>query len=66
MTIVIKWFPPPWIQIKSRNLIIYIDPAYLKTYFTRYPQKKLGTRSEFRVKPLQFGEEYHLNYFAGL
>jgi len=39
MTIAIKWFPPSWIQIIARGLIIYIDPAYLRTYFTKYPKK---------------------------
>jgi len=35
----IKWFPPSWFQIKTSNNIIYIDPAYLRTYFTHYPNK---------------------------
>ena len=39
MTIDIKWFPPSWIQIKVDSKIIYIDPAYLRTYFTKYPKK---------------------------
>ena len=39
MSIFIKWFPPSWFQIKTRNKIIYIDPAYLRTYFTYYPKK---------------------------
>ena len=39
MTISIKWFPPSWFQIKTKDKIIYIDPAYLRTYFTKYPQK---------------------------
>jgi hypothetical protein len=26
----IKYFPPSWFQIKNRDKIIYIDPAYLK------------------------------------
>jgi L-ascorbate metabolism protein UlaG (beta-lactamase superfamily) len=39
MSISIKWFPPSWIQINVQNKVIYIDPAYLKTYFTNYPQK---------------------------
>jgi len=39
MTITLKWFPPSWIQIKTGDSIIYIDPAYLRTYFTRYPHK---------------------------
>ena len=39
MSISIKWFPPSWFQIKTGNKIMYIDPAYLRTYFTRYPKK---------------------------
>lgn len=39
MAIDIKWFPPSWFQIESRDKIIYIDPAYLKKYYTNYPKK---------------------------
>jgi L-ascorbate metabolism protein UlaG (beta-lactamase superfamily) len=39
MTLSIKWFPPSWVQIKSKNKVIYIDPAYLRTYFAKYPKK---------------------------
>jgi len=39
MLISLKWFPPSWFQIKTGDKIIYIDPAYLKTYFKNYPQK---------------------------
>jgi L-ascorbate metabolism protein UlaG (beta-lactamase superfamily) len=39
MTVAIKWFPPSWVQIKTLDKIIYIDPAYLRTYFLKYPQK---------------------------
>ena len=39
MTIAIKWFPPSWLQIEVKNRIIYIDPAYLRTYFTKYSKK---------------------------
>lgn len=35
----IKWFPPSWFQIKTGNHITYIDPAYLRTYFTHYPKR---------------------------
>lgn len=35
----IKWFPPSWFQIKTGKKILYIDPAYLKTYFKDYPHK---------------------------
>ena len=33
MTIAIKWFPPSWLQFKINGSIIYIEPAYLRTYF---------------------------------
>ena len=39
MPATIKWFPPSWFQLKSKNKIIYIDPAYLRSYFTHYPKK---------------------------
>ena len=39
MSISIKWFPRSWFQIKTRDKIIYIDPAYLRTYFANYPKK---------------------------
>ena len=39
MSVSLKWFPPSWFQIKSKNAIIYIDPAYLRSYYTRHPKK---------------------------
>ena len=39
MSVLIKWFPPSWFQIVASNRVIYIDPAYLATHFTRYPKK---------------------------
>jgi len=39
MPISIKWFPPSWFQIKTKDKIIYIDPAWIRTYFTKYPKK---------------------------
>ncbi|MCK4252173.1 MBL fold metallo-hydrolase [candidate division WOR-3 bacterium] len=39
MSISIKWFPRSWFQIKAKDKIIYIDPAYLRTYFTKYSKK---------------------------
>lgn len=39
MSITLKWFPPSWFQIKTKTVIIYIDPAYLRSYYTHYPQK---------------------------
>ena len=39
MTISVKWFPPSCFQIKTKNIILYIDPVYLKTNFTNYRKK---------------------------
>jgi len=76
MTIAIKWFPPSWIQIKTKALIIYIDPVYLRTYYTKHPHKiefskwpdpidglpeKLEERADIRGLSLQIGKTYHLN-----
>lgn len=35
----IKWFPPSWVQITHNNSVLYIDPAYLKTYYKKHPTK---------------------------
>lgn len=39
MSIRIQWFPPSWFQIKAKDTIIYIDPSYMRTYYTKYPKK---------------------------
>ncbi len=39
MTVSIKWFPPSGFQIKTKDKIMYIDPAWMRTYFTKYPKK---------------------------
>ena len=39
MSVSIKWFPPSWFQIKTNNAVIYVDPAYLRSYYNRYPKK---------------------------
>jgi L-ascorbate metabolism protein UlaG (beta-lactamase superfamily) len=39
LALFLKWFPPSWIQIKTGNKTIYIDPAYLRTYYKHYPNK---------------------------
>jgi L-ascorbate metabolism protein UlaG (beta-lactamase superfamily) len=39
MVVSLKWFPPSWIQIKADSKIIYIDPAYLRTYYLRHSNK---------------------------
>jgi len=39
MSISIKWFPPSWIQLKTVDKILYIDPAYLRTHFKKYPKR---------------------------
>jgi L-ascorbate metabolism protein UlaG (beta-lactamase superfamily) len=35
----LKWFPPSWVQIQAKGQFIYIDPAYLSTYFAHYPKR---------------------------
>jgi len=39
MSIIMKWFPPSWYQIRTETMIIYIDPAYLKKHFVTYSKK---------------------------
>ncbi len=39
MSLFLKWFPPSWLQIKTDRKVLYIDPAYLRTYYARYPKK---------------------------
>jgi hypothetical protein len=39
LSVIIKCFPPSWFQLKSKDKIIYIDPAYLRTYYAKYPKK---------------------------
>lgn len=38
MSIHIKLFPPSWVQLKTEKMVVYIDPAYLRTYFLNYPK----------------------------
>lgn len=38
-SISIKFFQPSWFLIKTDSKIIYIDPAYLSKYYTKYPKK---------------------------
>ena len=39
----LRFFQPSWFQIQTENLVIYIDPAYLKKYYTNFPTNKLYT-----------------------
>jgi L-ascorbate metabolism protein UlaG (beta-lactamase superfamily) len=39
MSTQLRWFPPSWLQLKNRGRIIYVDPAYLRTHFTKYPKR---------------------------
>lgn len=32
-----RWFPPSWVQIRMDAAVLYIDPAYLRTYYLRHP-----------------------------
>ena len=38
-SIFIRWFSPSWFQIKYKDKIIYIDPAWMRTHFINYPKK---------------------------
>lgn len=43
---IMKWFPRSWIQIKATNLVIYIDPSYMSTYFVKYNKKVIFSQAE--------------------
>ena len=42
--IMIKWFPPSWVQIKFGKMVSYLDPAFLRTNFVGYPKTIEFTR----------------------
>ncbi len=35
----ITWFPNSWIRLRVGKRIVYFDPAYLTSYFSKYPDK---------------------------
>lgn len=35
----ITWFPNSWIRLRIDKKVVYFDPAYLRTYFSKYPDK---------------------------
>lgn len=35
----ITWFPNAWIRLRVGKRIVHFDPAYLTTYFSKYPDK---------------------------
>lgn len=39
MRISITWFPPSWLLIKTKDKVIYIDPAWIQKNFDNYPKK---------------------------
>lgn len=39
MSISITWFPPSWLLIKTKDRVIYIDPAWIQKNFDKYPKK---------------------------
>jgi L-ascorbate metabolism protein UlaG (beta-lactamase superfamily) len=47
----IKWFPRSWIQLKTTNHIVYIDPSYVSTYFKRYDKKIIYSDAEDDALP---------------
>jgi len=42
--IMLKWYPPSWVQIKFDKIVSYIDPAFLRTNFLNYPKTIEFTR----------------------
>lgn len=40
----ITWFPNSWIRLRTSKRIIYFDPAFLTTYFSKYPDKTVFSR----------------------
>lgn len=39
MHITIRWFLPSWLQMKTGNKVIYIDPAWIQKNFDSHPTK---------------------------
>jgi L-ascorbate metabolism protein UlaG (beta-lactamase superfamily) len=37
MPLQIRLFPPSWVQLQAGHTMLYIDPAYLQTYFSSHP-----------------------------
>lgn len=37
--ITIRWFPPSWLLIKTKDKVIYVDPAWVQKNFDNYPKK---------------------------
>jgi L-ascorbate metabolism protein UlaG (beta-lactamase superfamily) len=37
MALALRWYPPSWVEIKTSNQTIYLDPSYLKKYFLDHP-----------------------------
>jgi L-ascorbate metabolism protein UlaG (beta-lactamase superfamily) len=35
----ITWFPNSWVRLRTDKRVIYFDPAYLSTYFSKYKDK---------------------------
>lgn len=46
MALALRWYPPSWIEIKTRSQTIYLDPSYLKKYFLDHP-----TAREYSDRP---------------
>jgi L-ascorbate metabolism protein UlaG (beta-lactamase superfamily) len=44
--VIIKWFPRSWIQIKTSECIIYIDPSFMSTYFKKYDKTIVFSEAE--------------------
>jgi L-ascorbate metabolism protein UlaG (beta-lactamase superfamily) len=42
--LLVRWFPPAWVQIVASGSVLYIDPAFLVSYFADYPPHVVFTR----------------------
>ena len=39
MSLILKWFPPSWVQLKTPKAVCYIDPSYMRTNYAKHPTK---------------------------
>jgi L-ascorbate metabolism protein UlaG (beta-lactamase superfamily) len=35
----IEWFPPSWVLVGWKDVVVYLDPAWIQSNFARYPKK---------------------------
>ena len=66
MSVTLKWFPPARFQITSKNAIIYIDPAYLRSYYTQYPRSGFKIPSKAQWPRCRPPANAHIPMYAAL